>query len=125
MISTQAIKAYAYTLGFDSVAITTAEEFPEARHIMQQRIARGLMDGLPWFTAERAEVSSRPTALLPEARSIISLGKVYLTEPPQEQSGTTPRGRISRYAWGDDYHDTIKPQLQQVATWLRAYVKQQ
>src|SRR2546429_9766926 len=119
MISTQAIKAYAYTLGFDSVAITTAEEFPEARHIMQQRIARGLMAGLPWFTAERAEVSSRRTALLPEARSIISLGKVYLTESPDERQGSTPRGRISRYAWGDDYHGVIKPRLQQFTPWLR------
>src|SRR6266571_286061 len=121
MISTQTIKDYAYTLGFDSVGITTADDFPDARHIIQERIARGLMAGLPWFTAERAEVSSRPTALLPEARSIISLAKVYLTESPDERQGSTPRGRISRYAWGDDYHDIIKPRLQQFSAWLHEY----
>jgi epoxyqueuosine reductase len=30
-----------------------------------------------------------------------------------------PRGKISRYAWGDDYHDIIKPRLQQFAAWLQ------
>src|SRR5690349_20726762 len=125
MINTLTIKEHAHTLGFDSVGITTAEEFPAARQIIQERIERGLMAGLTWFTAERAEVSSRPTALLPEARSIISLAKVYLTESPDEQQGSTPRGRISRYAWGDDYHEIIKPRLHQFTAWLRDYARQE
>ena len=122
MISTQAIKDYAYTLGFDSVQITSAEAFPEAEQIIKERIAAGLMDGLPWFTTERTEVSCHPDALLPNAQSIIALAICYLTEQPEEeQIAGSPRGRISRYAWGDDYHDSIKPKLQQFADWLRAY----
>ncbi|QBD79358.1 tRNA epoxyqueuosine(34) reductase QueG [Ktedonosporobacter rubrisoli] len=124
MLETEPIKAYAYELGFDTVRITTAEEFAEARQIIQERIGRGLMDGMSWFTAERAEVSSRPKALLPEAQSIIALGMVYLTEQPDDgEPQDLPRGRISRYAWGDDYHDTIKPKLQQFAGWLREYAR--
>src|SRR5712692_9509311 len=119
--STTTIKEYAYSLGFDIARITDARGFPEAERVIKERIAAGLMDGLPWFTEERAAVSCHPDALLPEARSIISLAMFYLTEQPDEQEGATPRGRISRYAWGDDYHEVIKPKLQQFAAWLREY----
>ncbi len=121
--STTTIKEYAYSLGFDIARITDARGFPEAERVIKERIAAGLMDGLPWFTEERAAVSCHPDVLLPEARSIISLAMFYLTEQPDEQEGATPRGRISRYAWGDDYHEVIKPKLQQFAAWLREYAR--
>src|SRR5215472_7259734 len=127
MLNTATIKEYGYSLGFDIVRITSAEEFPEVEQVVKERIAQGLMDGLPWFTAERATVSCHPDALLPEARSIISLAMSYLTKVPDEMTMSTtgtPRGRISRYAWGDDYHDIIKPRLQQFAQWLRDYAHQ-
>ncbi len=122
MLNTQAIKEYGYSLGFDAVQITTAEAFPDAERVIKERIAEGLMDGLPWFTAERAEVSCRPDTLLPNAQSIIALALCYLSEQPEEeQKEGSPRGRISRYAWGDDYHDIIKSKLQQFSDWLREY----
>jgi epoxyqueuosine reductase len=127
MLKTDEIKEYAYTLGFDLVRVTTAEAFPEAERVIKERIARGLMDGLPWFTTERADVSCHPDALLPEAKAIISLAMSYLTQEPDETTMSVsgvPRGRISRYAWGDDYHDIIKPRLQQFAAWLRDYASQ-
>ena len=123
MLNTTTIKEYAYTLGFDLVRISGAQAFPEAERVIKERIAEGLMDGLPWFTQERAAVSCHPDALLPEAQSIISLAMFYLTEQPDDQKGDTPRGRISRYAWGDDYHEVIKPKLQQFAAWLREYAR--
>ena len=151
--STTTIKEYAYSLGFDIARITDARGFPEAERVIKERIAAGLMDGLPWFTEERAAVSCHPDALLPGARSIISLAMFYLTEtvgagverrggsgvdeergslpPPavgelasaHDQEGDPPRGRISRYAWGDDYHEVIKPKLRQFAAWLREYAR--
>ncbi|GCE25742.1 epoxyqueuosine reductase [Dictyobacter alpinus] len=122
-LDTQTIKEYAYSLGFDSARITSAAPFPETKQIIQERIGRGLMDGLPWFTAERAEISCHPDALLPEAQSIITLALCYLTEQPEEPDTAVPHGRISRYSWGDDYHDLIKPKLQQFAAWLKDYAK--
>ena len=121
MLNTTTIKEYAYSLGFDIARITSAEEFPDDERIIKERISQGLMDGLPWFTAERAEVSCNPNALLPGAQSIIALAMFYLTQQPDEAESDVPRGYISRYAWGDDYHEIIKPRLQQFATWLRAY----
>jgi epoxyqueuosine reductase len=121
MLNTTTIKEYAYSLGFDIARITSAEEFPEDERIIKERISQGLMDGLPWFTAERAEVSCHPNALLPGAQSIIALAMFYLTEQPEEAVSDVPRGYISRYAWGDDYHEIIKSKLQQFAIWLRSY----
>src|SRR5437588_2422848 len=123
MLNPTTIKEYAYSLGFDSARITTAGDFPEAERVIKERIAQGLMEGLPWFTAERCEVSCHPDALLPEAKSIITVAMFYLTEQPDEVQDNVPRGRISRYAWGDDYHEIIKPKLQQFAAWLREYAR--
>jgi epoxyqueuosine reductase len=123
MLNTTTIKEYAYSLGFDLAHITNAEEFPEAERVIKERIEQGLMDGLPWFTTERAQVSCHPDALLPQAQSIIALAMFYLTEQPDEQQDGIPRGRISRYAWGDDYHEIIKPKLHQFAAWLRDYAR--
>ncbi|MGI9061313.1 MAG: tRNA epoxyqueuosine(34) reductase QueG [Ktedonobacteraceae bacterium] len=123
MINPTTIKEYAYTLGFDSARITTAAALPEAERVIKERIAQGLMDGLPWFTAERSEVSCHPDALLPGAQSIITLAMFYLTQQPDEAQDDVARGRISRYAWGTDYHELIKPKLQQFAAWLHEYAR--
>jgi len=125
MLNPATIKEYAYSLGFDAARITSAAALPEAERVIKERIAQGLMDGLPWFTAERAAVSCHPDALLPGAQSIITLAMFYLTEQPDEMHDGVPRGRISRYAWGDDYHEIIKPRLDQYTAWLREYARQE
>jgi epoxyqueuosine reductase len=125
MLNPATIKEYAYSLGFDAARITSAAALPEAERVIKERIAQGLMDGLPWFTAERAAISCHPDALLPGAQSIITLAMFYLTEQPDEMHDGVPRGRISRYAWGDDYHEIIKPRLDQYTAWLREYARQE
>jgi epoxyqueuosine reductase len=124
MLEAAPIKEYGYALGFDIVRITSAEAFPETERVLKERIAAGLMDGLPWFTSQRAEVSCHPQALLPEARSIIALAMFYLSEQPPEPADDLPRGRVSRYAWGQDYHEVIKPKLEQFASWLSTYARE-
>jgi epoxyqueuosine reductase len=125
MLHSTRIKEYAYTLGFDIARITTAEALPEAEQIIKERIAAGLMEGLPWFTVERVDVSCRPDALLPQAQSIITLGMFYLSQQPEEIDDGKPRGRISRYAWGTDYHEVIKPKLREFAQWLHQYAQEE
>src|SRR5690348_8132623 len=91
------VKQHAREAGFDLVGIAGVEPFEREQAAIRERIAAGLFSGLSWFTAERAAVSCDPRALLPEARSIISLGLSYDT-------GDGPAGIIARYAWGEDYH---------------------
>jgi epoxyqueuosine reductase len=117
---TEQIKDRAAALGFDLVRVTSAEPFPAAERALKERIAAGLMDGLDWFTAERAEVAANPRALLPEARSVIALATFYLTDAPADRTAPgDPHGRLSRYAWGDDYHEVIRRRLDALADYVR------
>ena len=108
---TRAVKDAATQCGFDVVGVTSADAFPDRGEMAKERVAAGLMDGLPWFTEERVERGADPRNLLPNARSIISLALSYhhddgadATEANGPPPGAQPRGRIARYAWGEDYH---------------------
>jgi epoxyqueuosine reductase len=125
MTLTGQIKEYALELGFDLVRITSAEPFAAAGAVLKERIGAHLMDGLDWFTVERATVASNPRALLPEARSIIALGTFYLTDAPRDLTAPgDPHGRVSAYAWGDDYHEVIRARLDRLAAYVRELARQ-
>ncbi len=106
---TQDVKAAAFEAGFDRVGISSAEPLHEAEAAILERIAAGYMDGLRWFTPDRARLATRPQELLPGARSIVALAASYLGHrPPPPPEPGKPRGRIARYAWGRDYHDVLR-----------------
>ncbi len=100
----QAVKDAALQAGFDVVGIASADVFRERGETAKERVSDGLMDGLPWFTEERVERGMDPAAMLPNARSIISLALSHHHEGNAEAPDNAPRGRIARYAWGEDYH---------------------
>ncbi len=104
------IKELGREVGFDIVGITTAEPFIRDEKASLDRIRRGMMDGLPWYTEDRVRRATRPKSLLPGARSVISLAVGYLAGEPVS-GGREPRGKIARYAWGDDYHGVLKKRL--------------
>ncbi len=120
---TERIKAYAREAGFDVVGVARAAPFPDDRRVTQERIAAGHYSGLPWFTAERAAFSSDPRNLLPTARSIISLAMSYRPAgvPIAGEVGKpgAPRGRVSAYAWGRDYHTVLKERMERVVAYIR------
>ena len=118
---TEHIRERAHALGFDVVRVTSAEPFPETERVLHERIGAGLMGGLDWFTAERASVSANPRALLPTARSLLALGTFYLTDAPRDETAPgDPHGRVSCYAWGDDYHEVIRRRLD---AWRERYAR--
>ncbi|MDQ3524833.1 MAG: tRNA epoxyqueuosine(34) reductase QueG, partial [Chloroflexota bacterium] len=47
----------------------------------------------------------------PTAESILSVGIAYWSGPSEKPDDGVPRGRISRYAWGRDYHRVIKRRM--------------
>lgn len=117
------IREQAHRLGFQAVGFTSAERFATTEDVLLQRIDAGLMDGLPWFTAERASLSCRPEDLLPGARSIVALAASYLTKAPESPpSGDTPRGRVARYAWGSDYHTVLKARAHDLAAAISQHI---
>ena len=122
----QLLDRLAHDAGFDLVAVTDAAEFAADRDAALRRISTGLMDGLPWFNAERVRRGANPAALLPGARSIISLALNYYpagdaadANPPPEQ------GRVARYARGRDYHRLLKRRMRNLVTALSEHVGRQ
>jgi epoxyqueuosine reductase len=62
-----------------------------------------------------------PARLLPGVRSVVVVGANYYAGSLPPALGNDPsRGVISRYAWGDDYHDLLVPRLRQLAAWVEA-----
>ena len=107
------VKQCALDLGFDLVRVTTAEPFLRDERAAVERVRQGLMDGLPWYTEDRVRKANRPESLLEGAKSVVSLAVSYNTGDPEEDSAL--RGKVARYAWGDDYHELLKPRLRRFA----------
>jgi epoxyqueuosine reductase len=110
---TQTIKALAHRSGLGIAAITTAEPFTGLAEHLDGHIDAGHVAGFDWFTHERARFSTDPSNLHESVRSIVSVGIPYWSGPA-EPPDDAPRGRISRYAWGGDYHDVLKQRMKRL-----------
>ena len=73
-----------------------------------------------YLTDRRAAVRDDPRNLLPSARSIVCVGKLYQTPLPHTaECADEERGWISRYAWGSDYHDEVRRGLERLDALIR------
>jgi epoxyqueuosine reductase len=68
-----------------------------------------------WMERE-PEKRTDPRLILPEVRSVVSVALNYFT--PAQHEVSAERGKISRYAWGDDYHDVMKQKLHSLLSWV-------
>ena len=107
---TLTVKRLAREQGLTVTAVTSADAFDGLEALLVEHIAAGRVDGMEWFTPERAAVSADPRRLMPEGRSLLSVGVAYWSIDPG-MPDDEPRGRISRYAWGIDYHKLLKRRM--------------
>lgn len=101
--------------------VASAEPFADAKAYAVEHIERGHMSGFDWYTAERARQSADPRTLHPEVRSIVSVAVPFWTgaaSPPDDEL----RGKIARYAWGRDYHKTLKTRMKALVEAIDAHV---
>jgi epoxyqueuosine reductase len=104
---TRQVKSLARDQGLSVSSVTNADPFPEVLTIVQDRIAAGHLKGLDWFTAQRAAESCDPRTLMANPLSILSVGIAYWGKDEGKPDDGVPRGRISRYARGADYHKLL------------------
>ena len=100
-------------LGFDSCRIAKATA---PRHAGEFRawLNDGAAGEMQWM--ERgAEKRCDPQQILPDARSIVVVALNYWQG---EQASSGVKGRIARYAWGDDYHDLMLAKLAKLSAFL-------
>ena len=77
-------------------------------------LARGYAADMHYI-GRRAEERMDPRSLFPNLQSIVCFALVYDREEPSDAPGDEPRGRIARYAGGDDYHDVMRDAIAAVA----------
>ena len=136
----------AAALGFELAGIAAAEAWPELGHFADW-LAAGRAAEMHYLarpaeaagsggdsapdcaedTNENDKYARRGYArddvrrVFPWARSVVCCGRLYNTRHPRSiESPESSRGWVSRYAWGDDYHELLKARLEQLAAAMRA-----
>ncbi len=113
MSLSEEIKSTALSLGFTACGISPAIELSEDLALLEQRIGLGY-HGEMAYLARTPEVRADVRLLVPNAKSVISVLLNYNSSAPE----TTGPYKISRYAWGTDYHVVINEKLKQLQQWL-------
>jgi epoxyqueuosine reductase len=107
------IKSHALELGFHKVGIARAVPLAAEGARLFQWLDAGYHGEMAWMERWR-EKRVDPSELLPDAKSVIAVALNYFT--PHEH---IKDGKISRYAWGDDYHDILKEKLYELAAFIK------
>jgi epoxyqueuosine reductase len=121
--------SFAYEAGFDScrvAACTMPVHATEFREWLRDG-AHGEMD----YMLRGEEKRCNPQKVLPGAKSIVIVALNYfqgveadgplakMKAAADTAAATAKRGRIARYAWGDDYHNVITAKLNKIDNFLR------
>jgi epoxyqueuosine reductase len=111
---TQVVKQEALRLGFDFCGVSKAEFLEEEAPRLEQYLLQN-MHGKMAYMANHFDKRLDPRLLVPGAKSVISLLLNYY--PVEKQNEAAPK--ISKYAYGDDYHLVIKEKLKELVVCLQ------
>ncbi|MBO0726665.1 MAG: tRNA epoxyqueuosine(34) reductase QueG [Blastocatellia bacterium] len=116
---TEEIKLEARRLGFDKVGVAPARALTEEGARLGEWLARGF-HGRMSYMAREPQRRADPRLLLPSAKSVVSVALNYFRpEKRSENRMDAPEtGKISRYAWGDDYHEVLRDKLKSLLEWI-------
>ena len=113
---TEEIKRKALELGFQKVGIARAERLNEEGEHLGEWLRRGYHGTMGWME-KNVEKRTNPSAILPDVKSIVSVAMNY--NSGHLHSDDENVGKISRYAWGDDYHDVLGSRLEKLLEFIR------
>jgi len=113
---TDRIKARAMELGFSKVGIARVDVLEEEGKLLREWLLRGYQGTMDWMERnfeKRIDIRK----VLPAAKSVVAAAMNYYTEA--SHSNDPEDGKISRYAWGDDYHDVMIPRLEKLLDFIK------
>jgi epoxyqueuosine reductase len=115
------LESRAKELGFDLCGVVSAGKFPELERT-EEWLARGFAGEMKYLSDPRRRSAD---GAFPGIRSVIVCALNYNTDLPRSidaahlRNDAEPRGWISRYAWGDDYHEVLQEKLCELMAALR------
>jgi len=101
------VKSISKRLGFSFCGISKAEQLQEEARNLEMWLNKE-MHGKMSYMANHFDKRIDPTLLVPGAKSVVSLLFNYYAED-NELNNSFPK--ISKYAWGEDYHTVVKDKL--------------
>lgn len=116
---TARIKDKAFDLGIDKIGIVRAEALSVEGERLNRWLSGGLHGNMAWMEREH-EKRADPQLLFSGAKSVVVAAVNYFTPYKHEDSDNS--GKISRYAWGDDYHDLVTAKLTKLLDWIKTEI---
>jgi epoxyqueuosine reductase len=113
---TKRIKDRALAEGFDKVGVVRAEALQPEEKLLREWLDRGYHGEMQWLARE-PEKRADPNKLFSPARSVVVAALNYYT--PHQHSNEPQTGKVSRYAWGDDYHNVVGDKLRALLDWIQ------
>lgn len=104
-------------LGFELFGVAAIDDVPELARF-DEWLQRGYAGEMSYLHRQR-DRRVDPSLIVQDAKSVIACGINYHTENPLSIEAAPPAsGWISRYAWGDDYHDVVGQKIQALYEFL-------
>ncbi len=97
------------------MSIVRADVLEHERERLQEWLERGLQGEMHWMKRDPIKRTD-PRLVLPSARSVVVVALNYYT--PHQHTNDALTGKISRYSWGDDYHDVVGEKLKSLLAWI-------
>ena len=110
------LREKASALGFDMFGVVPVSR-SETIEIYRAWLKKGYA-GTMEYLERHSELKEDPRNLLPQTLSLVALGCNYNTGNPSPETEDPSLARISRYAWGDDYHEIIHSKLKTLENYL-------
>jgi epoxyqueuosine reductase len=116
MLTNKTIIEEAGKLGFQLVGFSPYILLEEETEKLKEYLSRGYNAGMNYLE-KNIEKKKDVSLILNGAQSVISLGSNYFVEG--NYSGDIDKGKISRYAWGRDYHFILWEKLDSLIASLK------
>ena len=113
---TEQIKQKAHEIGFHKIGIARAEILKDEGENLKKWLANDFHGEMKWMERE-PEKRANPNLIFEDAKSIVVVALNYFT--PHEHEENSSKGKVSRYAWGDDYHDVVKEKLRELLGFIK------
>ncbi|MGI8467493.1 MAG: tRNA epoxyqueuosine(34) reductase QueG [Pyrinomonadaceae bacterium] len=113
---TEQIKRKAFEIGFHKIGIARAAPLKAEGAHLAEWLGKDFQGEMKWLERE-PEKRADPRLIFAEAESVVVVALNYFT--PHEHIEDETTGKISRYAWGDDYHDVLKEKLGELLAFIK------
>ena len=112
VIDAHIIRQMAHEAGFDLVGFAEASSLEHEAQALRGWVNNGYHAGMAYM-GRNIDRKADPAQVLPEVKSVIVLGMNYYSGEHHTKDETT--GKISRYAWGTDYHLIFETKMQELS----------